>query len=99
MEEFKINNLTCFSYTQYFWIDYRLSLSLDSEIHKIILDLIRRKYTDQGRIYDLGCSTGTTIALINEQLSKQSKSAQFFGVDNSKAMIEKAGPVCRRRDP
>ena len=38
-EDFQINNLNCFSYTQYFWMDYRLSESLHSELHKIIYDI------------------------------------------------------------
>lgn len=34
-----INNLTAFSYRQYFWLDYRLSESLHSEIHTIIYEI------------------------------------------------------------
>lgn len=32
----KINNLTCFCYRQYFWMDFRLSNSPNSAIHSII---------------------------------------------------------------
>lgn len=39
-DNFAIKNLTCFSYTQYFWMDYRLSESLHSEIHNIIYDIL-----------------------------------------------------------
>jgi len=38
-DKFIIKNLTCFSYTQYFWMDYRLSESLHSEIHNIIYEI------------------------------------------------------------
>jgi hypothetical protein len=34
-----INNITCFCYRQYFWLDYRLTESLNSEIHTIIYQI------------------------------------------------------------
>jgi len=40
------------------------------------------------RIYDLGCSTGTTLLKLASTLD--SKDIQFIGIDNSAAMIDKA---------
>lgn len=36
-----IKNLTCFCYTQYFWFDYRLSDSPESEIHSILFGMFK----------------------------------------------------------
>ena len=37
-----------------------------------------------------GCSTGTTIGLLDQHLKNNQKNCHFVGVDNSKPMIEKA---------
>ena len=37
-----IKNLTSFCYRKYFWLDYRLSESLHSEIHTIIYNIFNR---------------------------------------------------------
>ena len=50
------------------------SVPFYDEIHRIILDLIDRNY-DQGLIYDLGCSTGTTISIIDKYF--KSKGVSF----------------------
>lgn len=60
------------------------------EIHRILLDLLDRTYLGTGDIYDLGCSTGTSIKLMAEHLKKSGISPQFVGVDNSAPMLEKA---------
>lgn len=66
------------------------SVPFYNEIHSLILDLIDRVYTG-GCIYDLGCSTGTTMALIHKHLHEQKrKRGQIIGVDNSRAMLEVA---------
>lgn len=60
------------------------------EIHKIIGDLCRRAYKS-GKIYDLGCSTGTTLRLIGEVFRKMDREVpQMIGIDNSDPMLEKA---------
>ncbi|WPS85433.1 methyltransferase domain-containing protein (plasmid) [Brevibacillus halotolerans] len=41
-----------------------------------------------GLIYDLGCATGETIALLERRHAQ--KKLRFIGIDNSKAMLEKA---------
>ncbi|OFZ27546.1 MAG: carboxy-S-adenosyl-L-methionine synthase CmoA [Bdellovibrionales bacterium RIFOXYB1_FULL_37_110] len=65
------------------------SIPFYDEIHAIILDLIDQFYVKNRLIYDLGCSTGTTISLIDRHLKNQKKSAHFIGVDNSQSMLEK----------
>lgn len=46
-----------------------------------------RFYTEGSAIYDLGCSTGTTLALIAKRFPE---STPLFGVDSSKPMLDKA---------
>lgn len=72
------------------------SIPFYDEIHKITKDIIDRTFVDGGLIYDLGCSTGTTITLIDKHLKKQKKSARFIGIDNSKSMIEKSQEKIKR---
>ena len=43
---------------------------------------------DGDRIYDLGCSTGTTLIELSRLM--QGKKLAFIGMDNSNAMLEKA---------
>jgi tRNA (cmo5U34)-methyltransferase len=65
------------------------SVPFYDEIHKIILDLIDRNYNG-GPIYDLGCSTGTTISIIDKHLKKRGLSTpDYIGIDNSAPMLEK----------
>lgn len=65
------------------------SIPFYDEIHKIILDLAPRFLKDDGDIFlDLGCSTGTTICLL-DQFFKNGPQFKYVGVDNSKAMLEK----------
>lgn len=66
------------------------SVPFYKEVHQLILDIVDRVYTGEGNIYDLGCSTASTICLINEKLTKKNISANFVGVDNSGPMLEKA---------
>ena len=64
------------------------SVPFYDEIHRIIIDVLKYKFIPQDKIYDLGCSTGTTIQLMSKHLWDQK--ASFVGVDNSAPMIEKA---------
>jgi len=58
------------------------------EIHRIILDILKYNFKENDRIYDLGCSTGTTIKIMSDFL--WDRKANFIGIDNSRPMIEKA---------
>jgi tRNA (cmo5U34)-methyltransferase len=56
------------------------------EIQRMICELASDFAVDGTNIYDLGCSTGTTI----RDLDALSQQVRFVGVDSSEAMIEKA---------
>ncbi len=57
------------------------------EIQSMIVELIDSFVSDNGRVYDLGCSTGTTLALLSQHIER---SLELVGVDNSPAMLAKA---------
>ena len=58
------------------------------EIHAIIKDILNYRFQPGDKIFDLGCSTGTTIEIMSQHLWDQK--AEFIGVDNSQPMIDKA---------
>ncbi|MCY4524458.1 MAG: carboxy-S-adenosyl-L-methionine synthase CmoA [Halobacteriovoraceae bacterium] len=63
------------------------------EIHRVILDIVDKTRNGDLVIYDLGCSTGTTICLIHDLLQKKGVEGFFFAVDNSPAMLK----ICREK--
>ncbi len=69
------------------------SVPFYDEIHFIIKDILNKTTFDNGLIYDLGCSTGTTIALMYSHLKTQKRFPSFIGVDNSAPMIKQ----CRQK--
>ena len=64
------------------------------EIHRLCVDLIMRSYQGLGNIIDLGCSTGTTIELISNELKKKNQHGHFIGVDTSAPMLKLAAEKC-----
>ena len=56
------------------------------EIQRMIGEMARDFVVDGTRIYDLGCSTGTTLILLDAHVPKD---VQFVGVDNSKEMLKR----------
>lgn len=66
------------------------SIPFYKEIHKLIIDLVDKYYLGDGFIYDLGCSTGTTIQIIDKHLNEKNISGKYYGIDTSAPMIEKA---------
>ena len=54
----------------------------------MIADLVVQNAGDGSLVYDLGCSTGTTIALLHKRLER--RDIQFIGIDNSESMLAKA---------
>ena len=68
------------------------SVPFYDEIHKILLDLSNYIFKDNTSptIYDLGCSTGTTIKILSNHLAKNGACPHIIGIDNSRAMITKA---------
>jgi tRNA (cmo5U34)-methyltransferase len=62
------------------------SVPFYEEIQRMILEMVRDFAVDGTQIYDLGCSTGTTLLGIDHTLSK---SVKLVGIDNSDAMLAK----------
>ncbi len=58
------------------------------EMQRMIVELAQEFATDGSRIYDIGCSTGTTIQLLDSYLAN--KQVEFVGIDNSKEMLKEA---------
>ncbi len=64
------------------------SIPFYHEVIKMIGDMIAKRGVRGDLIYDLGCSTGTTLIELSHLLSDGGFS--FVGVDESESMIEKA---------
>lgn len=65
------------------------SIPYYGEVQKMVSKLAATFYQDNSRIYDLGCSTGTSLALIYQALtSNQAEGIQLIGIDNSMAMCQ-----------
>jgi tRNA (cmo5U34)-methyltransferase len=56
------------------------------EIQRMLAELTARFATAGSNIYDLGCSTGTTLALVHDSLAVD---ANLIGIDNSAEMLDK----------
>jgi SAM-dependent methyltransferase len=66
------------------------SVPFYGEIQRMVVE-IAADYAEPGSsVYDLGCSSGTTLVALNPQIDK---SVRFVGVDNSSAMLDK----CREK--
>ncbi|MBF0443111.1 MAG: carboxy-S-adenosyl-L-methionine synthase CmoA, partial [Oligoflexales bacterium] len=63
------------------------SIPLYAAVNEYVVQWVVRYHRKDMRIYDIGCSTGTTMDIIARNLDER---ATFIGVDNSQAMIEKA---------
>tara|TARA_R110000868_G_scaffold129349_5_gene338019 strand:+ start:1385 stop:2107 length:723 start_codon:yes stop_codon:yes gene_type:complete len=59
------------------------------EVHRIVADMVRRYLDDGATVYDLGCSTGSTMVLMHQTALTEKKSLKLIGVDASSAMLEK----------
>jgi tRNA (cmo5U34)-methyltransferase len=63
------------------------SIPLYEDVTRTCVFWALRYYQKNTAIYDIGCSTGTTLDLISRNLQLPAK---FVGIDNSEAMIHKA---------
>lgn len=63
----------------------RRSLPMHEELHRLVLR-VAPLFTDDGVVYDLGCSTGALC----HQLRRQLPRAEIIGVDGESTMIETA---------
>jgi tRNA (cmo5U34)-methyltransferase len=69
------------------------SVPIYNEIHKIIIDLSSKiNFKPQDIIYDLGCSTGSTLSLLSSHLKNKAPSLKlrYIGIDSSQDMIKEA---------
>lgn len=64
------------------------SVPFYKETQKQILNFIKHLVPDCKNIMDLGCSTGTTLFFLDENLQKPNIS--YTGIDNSESMLKKA---------
>jgi tRNA (cmo5U34)-methyltransferase len=61
------------------------------EVQRMVTTLGVTFYKPGSRIYDLGCSTGTTMALLAQAFSERKiDDYELYGVDNSEAMCREA---------
>jgi len=58
------------------------------EIQRMVTELVNDFAQENTNIYDIGCSTGTTIELLDKTLKQ--KNVTLVGIDNSEEMIKKA---------
>ena len=59
------------------------------EIHRIVADIVRRYIPNNATVYDLGCSTGTTLVLMHQTAKSVDKNLKLIGIDASSSMLEK----------
>jgi len=64
------------------------SVPFYEEVQYMITELASAHVSDNAVIYDLGCSTGTTMLMLGKNINR--KNVTLFGLDNSEAMLEKA---------
>jgi tRNA (cmo5U34)-methyltransferase len=66
------------------------SVPFYEEIQRMICEMAEDFAVEGTNVYDLGCSTGTTLASLSERLRDK---VTLIGVDNSEAMLDK----CRQK--
>jgi len=66
------------------------SVPFYEEMQRMIGELTIDHYQDNSYVYDLGCSTGTTMIYMNESVPQH---MPFIGIDDSQAMLDK----CREK--
>ena len=64
------------------------SVPFYQEIQRMTVEMGRKFYQENTNVYDLGCSTGTTLKLFCEAIDDPG--AQFVGYDTSQPMVDKA---------
>lgn len=67
----------------------RKSVPFYEEIQRMVIELSEYFVRDQGVVYDLGSSTGTTLDLLSKAHAGK-QDAQFLGFDLSKFMVKEA---------
>src|SRR5210317_98520 len=58
------------------------------QVIEMMAEILNRSLQAGDTVYDLGCSTGTTLIALAAKL--ETENIKFIGIDNSKAMLDKA---------
>jgi len=66
------------------------SVPMYQDVTRAVVDWALEVYQPNTNIYDVGCSTGTTIDAICRRFDKYGISGKFVGIDNSEAMVKRA---------
>lgn len=69
------------------------SVPIYGDVHRLVGDVVRRFLPDGGAVLDLGCSTGTTLAVVADALAACGKAASLTGIDRSPDMLAR----CREK--
>ena len=64
------------------------SVPFYKQVIEMIAEILARSLRAGDTVYDLGCSTGTTLIALAAKLKKEH--LKFIGIDNSRAMLHKA---------
>jgi len=64
------------------------SVPFYKQVIEMTAEILGRSLLADDTVYDLGCSTGTMLIALARKL--ESKNLKFIGIDNSKAMLNKA---------
>jgi tRNA (cmo5U34)-methyltransferase len=64
------------------------SVPFYKEVIEMTVEIMNRSLLTGDAVYDLGCSTGTTLLHLARRL--ESRNLKFIGVDNSRAMLDRA---------
>jgi len=71
------------------------------EIHAMIQDMAQKYMpipnSGKPRIYDLGCSTGSTFLLIDQALQSKKLSPHYIGIDNSPSMLKQCEKKIKKK--
>jgi len=73
------------------------SVPIYEEIQRMVVDLVLTMVKDTSVVYDLGCSTGTTLLMLAAEMNRSALSdrdVQLIGVDSSEAMVARARSKC-----
>ncbi len=66
------------------------SIPFYHELQRMVVELSSHFLGDEGTFYDIGCSTGNTIAAVARALGPAGRQIQFVGVEPAEAMRAKA---------
>lgn len=72
------------------------SVPFYSEVQRMVAELVKGFISDDTNIYDLGCSTGTTLELLAK--SAKGRKVNMVGLDLSEPMLEKARAKLQKID-